>query len=217
MAEIILTRDTKTSGFMEDAELIIQFVIDQATLKMKIIGRKGTCLMNQCFDVMSYDKSDRMQESSVNGNNAGVRVFFGLNQFLHKFYVKVPEVPRLVHQSSGNVMNTLWRNFMEPMSQLFNLNTDVNQSVHQMVEQQGYEYNQFETETEDGYILQMSRVPNKMSFDVVFFMHGIFDKCWTWLCHGPGESIGYEARDAGYDVFLGNYRGVYPRKLAEWK
>ena len=55
MAEIILTRDTKTSGFLEDAELIIQFVIDQATLKMKIVGRKGTCLMNQCFDVVSYD------------------------------------------------------------------------------------------------------------------------------------------------------------------
>ena len=86
-----------------------------------------------------------------------------------------------------------------------------------MVEQQGYEHDQFETETEDGYILQMSRVPNKMTFEVVFFMHGIFDKSWTWLCHGPGESIGYEARDAGYDVFLGNYRGVYPRKLAEWK
>ena len=86
-----------------------------------------------------------------------------------------------------------------------------------MVEQQGYDYNQFETETEDGYILQMSRVPNKMSFEVVFFMHGVFDKCWTWLCHGPGESIGYEARDAGFDVFLGNYRGVYPRKLAAWK
>jgi hypothetical protein len=97
MAEIILTRDTKTSGFMEDAELIIQFVIDQATLKMKIIGRKGTCLMNQCFDVMSHDRSDPVQESSIDGNNIGLRVFFGLNQFLHKFYIKVPEIPRLVN------------------------------------------------------------------------------------------------------------------------
>ena len=39
----------------------------------------------------------------------------------------------------------------------------------------------------------------------------------TWLVHGPGESLGFEARDSGYDVFLGNYRGVYPRKLAEWR
>lgn len=117
MAEIILTRDTKTSGFMEDAELIIQFVIDQATLKMKVVGRKGSCLMNQCFDIVSYDRSsDPVQETSIDGNTIGMRVFFGLNQFLYKFYVKVPEIPSLLHQSSGNVMNTLWRNFMEPMT-----------------------------------------------------------------------------------------------------
>jgi len=39
----------------------------------------------------------------------------------------------------------------------------------------------------------------------------------TWLIHGSGESLGFEARDSGYDVFLGTYRGVYPRKQAEWK
>lgn len=39
----------------------------------------------------------------------------------------------------------------------------------------------------------------------------------TWLVHGPGESLGFETRESGYDVFLGNYRGVYPRKLAKWK
>ena len=26
--------------------------------------------------------------------------------------------------------------------------------------------------------------------------------------------MGFEASDAGFDVFLGNYRGVYPRKLS---
>lgn len=41
------------------------------------------------------------------------------------------------------------------------------------------------------------------------------DTCSTWITHGPAESLGYEARDAGFDVYLGNYRGVYPRKTKE--
>jgi hypothetical protein len=60
----------------------------------------------------------------------------------------------------------------------------------------------------------MSRLVNKGSFNVVFLQHGIFDTCWTWIIHGPGESLGFETRDSGYDVFMGNYRGIYPRKLS---
>ncbi len=59
----------------------------------------------------------------------------------------------------------------------------------------------------------MSRLINKGSFNVVFFYHGLFDTFWTWVIHGPGESMAFQARDSGYDVFMGNYRGVYPRKL----
>jgi hypothetical protein len=63
----------------------------------------------------------------------------------------------------------------------------------------------------------MARLENKNSWDVVYFQHGICDTNYTWLVHGSGESLGFEARDSGYDVFLGNYRGVYPRKMAPWK
>ena len=63
----------------------------------------------------------------------------------------------------------------------------------------------------------MSRLKNEGSFNVVYFQHGLCDTSFTWLVHGPGESLGFEARDSGYDVFLGNYRGVYPRKMAKWK
>jgi len=63
----------------------------------------------------------------------------------------------------------------------------------------------------------MSRLPHKTSFNVVFCQHGIFDTVWTWLIHGMGESLGFQARDSGFDVFMGQYRGVYPRKLAKWK
>ena len=32
--------------------------------------------------------------------------------------------------------------------------------------------------------------------------------------HGPTDSISYQAHEAGFDVFLGNFRGVYPRRMA---
>ena len=41
MVEIIITKDYKTNGLMEDLELVVQLIIDQSTFKLKIISRKG--------------------------------------------------------------------------------------------------------------------------------------------------------------------------------
>jgi len=40
------------------------------------------------------------------------------------------------------------------------------------------------------------------------------DNSFTWIVHGVHDSLGYQAWEAGYDVFLGNFRGIYPRKVA---
>ncbi len=37
----------------------------------------------------------------------------------------------------------------------------------------------------------------------------------TWIVHGPTDSIAYQAHESGFDVFLGNFRGVYPRKMRD--
>lgn len=43
------------------------------------------------------------------------------------------------------------------------------------------------------------------------------DNSNTWVVHGPSDSIAYQAHESGFDVFLGNFRGIYPRKVASWK
>lgn len=48
-------------------------------------------------------------------------------------------------------------------------------------------------------------------------MHGVCDSSQTWVVHGREKSAAYLAHRCGFDVFLGNFRGVYPRKLAPWK
>lgn len=41
------------------------------------------------------------------------------------------------------------------------------------------------------------------------------DNSLTWIVHGPTDSIAYQAHESGFDVFLGNFRGVYPRKMSD--
>ena len=45
----------------------------------------------------------------------------------------------------------------------------------------------------------------------------MLDNAQTWVVHGRDSSAAYLAHQLGYDVFMGNFRGVYPRKLAPWK
>ena len=61
----------------------------------------------------------------------------------------------------------------------------------------------------------MNRIAAKYSFNVVYFQHGVVDNSLTWIVHGPTDSLAYVAHESGFDVFLGNFRGVYPRRMAE--
>lgn len=72
-------------------------------------------------------------------------------------------------------------------------------------------------ETNDGYLINMSRICNPKSFNAVYFQHGTFDNSFTWIVHGPASSVGYQAFEEGFDVFFGNFRGVYPRNLIPGK
>ena len=86
-----------------------------------------------------------------------------------------------------------------------------------LVSAAGYEHQRYDCETEDGYIIALDRIANKPAFNVVLFMHGVLDTAQTWVVHGREKSAAYLAHRCGFDVFMGNFRGVFPRKLAPWK
>eukprot|EP00494_Astrolonche_serrata_P010481 UN10548 len=58
-----------------------------------------------------------------------------------------------------------------------------------------------------GYILRLERIPNPGSKKVLFMQHGFMDSSFTWVANGADGSLAFRAHDAGYDVFLGNFRG----------
>ena len=104
---------------------------------------------------------------------------------------------------------------MWPMS-FITLNRDTRDMKYK-IEEAGQEHEVFQVETEDGYLLNLDRIPNKESFNVVYFQHGVYDSSQAWIIHGRDSSIAYLAHQQGSDIFMGNTRGVFPRKLADWK
>lgn len=64
----------------------------------------------------------------------------------------------------------------------------------------------------------MDRIARHDSFDVVYFQHGVVDSSFSWIVHGPKTSLAYKAyNEKKADIFMGNFRGVYPRKVASWR
>ncbi|CEF64742.1 Lipase [Strongyloides ratti] len=90
---------------------------------------------------------------------------------------------------------------------------EVEMTPIEMIEYWGYEGQDIEVVTEDGYILHMHRIPQGKNFSknqkrpVVFMQHGLLSASTDWITNLPNESAGFMFADAGFDVYLGNVRG----------
>ncbi|XP_021834940.1 uncharacterized protein [Spinacia oleracea] len=91
------------------------------------------------------------------------------------------------------------------------LNTDA-RTCQDVITEFGYPYEAIHVVTEDGYILLLERIPRRDSRKAVYLQHGVLDSSMGWVSNGVVGSPAFAAFDQGYDVFLGNFRGLVSRE-----
>ncbi|CAH2089903.1 unnamed protein product [Euphydryas editha] len=110
--------------------------------------------------------------------------------------------PTLIH-SHTNVIDVT-DNFIAEFNSESN-NEDANLNIEELIIKYGYPVEEHTVQTEDGYILNMYRIPNNGS--VVFLMHGLLGSADDYVIAGPESGLAYLLSKEGYDVWMGNARG----------
>ncbi|KAL0482573.1 triacylglycerol lipase [Acrasis kona] len=105
------------------------------------------------------------------------------------------------------------------------IDKNINSTAHDLermcifdhIKSQGYPIEKHETMTGDGFVLQMFRIPHgttpppvnsKETRPVVFLQHGVCNSGATWVVTGTKQGLAFLLAAAGFDVWLGNNRGV---------
>ncbi|KAH9311929.1 hypothetical protein KI387_026964, partial [Taxus chinensis] len=91
------------------------------------------------------------------------------------------------------------------------LNTDA-RTCEDVITELGYPYEAIRVTTADGYVLLLERIPRNDSRKVLYLQHGLLDSSLGWVSNGVVGSQAFAAYDQGYDVFLGNFRGLVSRE-----
>ncbi|KAI9563008.1 hypothetical protein GHT06_010464 [Daphnia sinensis] len=108
-------------------------------------------------------------------------------------------------------------------------NVESSYTTPEVIRNRGYPVETHHVTTDDGYILELHRIPPQSSTgpkSVVLLIHGVLESSGTWLVNPSSRSLAILLASQSYDVWLGNYRGnkyarkhttLNPKKAHFWK
>lgn len=107
-----------------------------------------------------------------------------------------------------------WRSTLELQSlPRLPLHPGANMTTPELIEAMGYPVEVHYPITEDGYMLEIHRIPHGKAGPVdgpqkvAFLHHPLLGSSADWIMNTPDEALAYIMADAGYDVWLQNVRG----------
>ncbi|KAF2887085.1 hypothetical protein ILUMI_19088 [Ignelater luminosus] len=95
-------------------------------------------------------------------------------------------------------------------------------NVKQLIEKYRYPFENHTVQTEDGYMLQIHRIPHgrnsngNITRPAVLVVPGVLGSSADWVNMGPERSLGFILADEGYDVWLANTRGTRWSRKHAW-
>ena len=89
-------------------------------------------------------------------------------------------------------------------------------TMEELCNQNGFLVEMHQVVTDDGYILDLYRIPGRFDADrsgvnkpVVLLQHGLEADMLQWVVAKPEDAPAFVLSDAGYDIWLGNNRGTH--------
>ena len=85
---------------------------------------------------------------------------------------------------------------------------DRNHNITEIAHENGFQFEAYQVQTEDGYLLGLHRIPSSVKgAPVAYFQHGIEDCSEGWVMNDAQVAPPFVLARLGYDVWLGNNRG----------
>ncbi|EFX82413.1 hypothetical protein DAPPUDRAFT_223831 [Daphnia pulex] len=115
--------------------------------------------------------------------------------------------------SARSVLKSWRRKAQEQSARLFDRlpkNPEVFYTPPEVIRSRGYPVEVHHITTDDGYILEIHRIPAQSSSGpkkAVFLQHGVLESSGTWLVNPSKRALPFLLADKSYDVWIGNFRG----------